>query len=188
MLVGTKQNNIEKVIEKVKLEFAEFKKKTNGVIHIENDDVVTKAFFYQEIAKFLANEKESHAVGLKTRISMEDYGILINDGAEIVESIIGEYYDSDIGTSYDDITQLINWVLETMKARIEEENVFYYEIHFWYDRKNGESLYFKSEKNLENEEDIIAEASQIFGNEYNYMKCDYAEKIDKETYFDMVGE
>ena len=66
-------------------------------------------------------------------------------------------------------------------------NTYYYELHIFLGRNDGYSKFFKSDKQLENEEDIIAEALKLMPDlDGDIDMCDYAKKITKEEYEDAI--
>jgi hypothetical protein len=96
---------------------------------------------------------------------------IFNFGGKVIES--EEYQEDDLYSDYE-LEIAPEW--------------YYYEVHVFFGREDGYSLFFKSEEELSDEEEITEKAIVLFPDfEKDYGNYDYAYRIDKEDYYDAKG-
>lgn len=81
-------------------------------------------FVLLELAKFLENEYESSKCeGLETKIPLADYDLLLKEEVDLGEQVLGFYYNSDVGTSYEDYKNIIEFIVEDIKEALKWEEI-----------------------------------------------------------------
>ena len=119
------KNIIEKLRNKVEIEYEEEKQKI-GELNVAScggltEGKIEKLFVIKTLINFLDNEIENLKCGMETKLSIKDYTTIYNEINEVSNAFLGIYYNTDLGTSYDDIQTLLKTMVEDIESVIEEE-------------------------------------------------------------------
>ncbi len=77
-----------------------------------------EVFVINEFIKFLKNELErTKVIGyeIKTDVTLDDYEIIVNNVENIVDRILDMYWNTDLGTSYQDYGYYLKGIVEEIK-------------------------------------------------------------------------
>ena len=105
------------VLEKVKNELEE-KINKNKIIDLTKENYieqVTEIFVINELLRFLRLEIDKNNNNEETVFSEEDYATLYLNCENISERVIGEFYESDIGTDIDGMYDMLYWVIQSCR-------------------------------------------------------------------------
>lgn len=107
------KNDIKKVLSKVKNEYNKFIEEVK-TIDLENlyRHNLNYAFIINELVSFLNNEIETAELNFKTKLSQKEYKSLYTI-TNLSDSLLDMYYNSELGTSYEDLKKLLSWCAES---------------------------------------------------------------------------
>lgn len=112
---------IDKFIEETEKEYNYRMKRLIETIKNGNENYsnlqqfIDDLFLIHELNGFLNNEKESFNCNLNTHLDKEEYKKLTKS-INFVDDFTGIYYNSDYGTSYDDITRILRDIIYDLEV------------------------------------------------------------------------
>ena len=112
---------IDKFIEETEKEYNYRMKRLIETIKNGNENYsnlqqfIDDLFLIHELNGFLNNEKESFNCNLNTHLDKEEYKKLTKS-TNLVDDFTGIYYNSDYGTSYDDITRILRDIIYDLEG------------------------------------------------------------------------
>lgn len=84
--------------------------KNNNNNYANLQQFIDDLFLINELNRFLENEKESFKLNLNTHLNTEEYKKLAKS-VNLIDDFTGIYYNSDYGTSYEDITRILKDII-----------------------------------------------------------------------------
>lgn len=114
---------IDLMVDKVKSEYERIKRKI-VVIDLRTKNYegdLTEAFVINEFLKFLQHEQESYKTDITTYVPMEDYELILVEIPDISDSVMNDYYNTDIGTSYPEFANLLKMWADDIREAIDYE-------------------------------------------------------------------
>lgn len=112
---------IDKFIEETEKEYNYRMKRLIETVKNGNENYsnlqqfIDDLFLIHELNGFLENEKESFNCNLNTHLDKEEYKKLTKS-INLVDDFTGIYYNSDYGTSYDDITRILRDIIYDLEG------------------------------------------------------------------------
>ena len=86
-----------------------------GIVYTNLQQFIDDLFLIHELNGFLKNEKESFDCNINTYLDKEEYKKLTKS-INLVDDFTGIYYNSDYGTSYDDITRILRDIIYDLEV------------------------------------------------------------------------
>lgn len=120
-----KENSIKTILENIQKEIEKIQN-TLKVINLKGKNWkkdIADIFLILELSRFLDMEYEATKIDLKTRIPLKDYDLLVKENVDIIEKVFDYYYDTDIGTSYDDFEKILKTTIFELKEALEWEKI-----------------------------------------------------------------
>lgn len=120
-----KENSIKTILENIQKEIEKIQN-TLEVINLKGKNWKTdiaNIFLILELSRFLDMEYEATKIDLKTRIPLKDYDLLVKENVDIIEKVFDYYYNTDIGTSYDDFEKILETTIFELKEALEWEKI-----------------------------------------------------------------
>lgn len=120
-----KENSIKTILENIQKEIEKIQN-TLKVINLKGKNWKTdiaNIFLILELSRFLDMEYEATKIDLKTRIPLKDYDLLVKENVDIIEKVFDYYYNTDIGTSYDDFEKILETTIFELKEALEWEKI-----------------------------------------------------------------
>lgn len=120
-----KENSIKTILENIQKEIEKIQN-TLKVINLKGKNWKTdiaNIFLILELSRFLDMEYEATKIDLKTRIPLKDYDLLVKENVDIIEKVFDYYYNTDIGTSYDDFEEILETTIFELKEALEWEKI-----------------------------------------------------------------
>ena len=112
---------IDKFIEETEKEYNYRMKRLIETVKNGNENYsnlqqfIDDLFLIHELNGFLKNEKESFDCNINTHLDKEEYKKLTKS-INLVDDFTGIYYNSDYGTSYDDITRILRDIIYDLEV------------------------------------------------------------------------